>query len=292
MPPQTSRSGLSPILALQRSAGNQAVAALLSRGPSSGADGRGVDDGEQGSDNRPSLQRDGNDGALTGGSIGAKIGGWAGQLIGTLTGTGAAEGAARGARLGGQAGGAIGTALTGGSGCPVPVAVLNGPTHSPINTADAAGMAIAISLVSSSGKDADMAKVQDSEQVSSSLNHTGSYSAVAPGRSNNSGYMAGHPVPADRHSEAKAQIIDCADNHGGNGAMDRQQLDSFTAPDCGITTPQAIPNSGYLIRRRILVDGTKIIFRLEKSPSGCTVNGFTSSAGPSPFQFEEVVVRP
>ena len=74
--------------------------------------------------------------------------------------------------------------------------------------------------------------------------------------------------------------------------MDRHQLDSFTAPGCGITSPQAIPHSGYLIRRTIAVSGTEIKFRVTKSPAACTVNGFTTAAGTSPTQSDEVVVRP
>jgi hypothetical protein len=224
-------------------------------------------------------------GALIGGAIGAvggAIGGFAvGGPVGAIVGG-----------IGGAAVGAgIGALVSGGGSCPVPVAVRNGPRHSPINTADAAGMAIAITLTSSTGRDADMASVQDSEQVSSSLNHTGSYTAVPAGPGSVSGYMAGYPIPDDQHSSPKAQIINCADNHGGNGTVDYHQLDSFTAPACGITTPRAIPNSGYLIRRTITVNGTQIKFRVDKSPLACTVNGFTTTAGPSPAQSEEVIVR-
>jgi hypothetical protein len=153
-------------------------------------------------------------------------------------------------------------------------------------------MAIDITLTSSSGVDADMAAVQDSEQVSVSMNHTGSYAHLPPGRSSNSGYMPGYPIPPDQHREPKARIIDCADNHGGNGTMDREQLDSFTAPAAGITTPIAVPNSGYLIRRIITVIGSTIKFKLHKEPKAVTVNGFTTAAGPSPAQSDEVTVRP
>jgi hypothetical protein len=242
-------------------------------------DGRGVEVEREPSDDRTT-------GALIGGGIGAVVGGVGGFLVGGPV--GAIVGGVGGALVGAAIGAAVGGAA---APCPVPVAVRNGPRHAPIDTADAAGMAIAITLTSSTGNDTDMASVQDSEQVSSSFNHTGSYTAVPAGRSNNSGYMAGHPIPDDRHSEPKARIIDCADNHGGNGSMDRHQLDSFTAAACGITSPRAIPNSGYLIRRTIIVSGTQIKFRLDKSPAACAVNGFTTTAGPSPAQSEEVVVR-
>ncbi len=72
----------------------------------------------------------------------------------------------------------------------------------------------------------------------------------------------------------------------------REQLDTFTAAACGVTAPTAIPNSGYLIKRSIKVTGTQVKFRLEKSPKRVTVKGFTSDAGPSPTQFEDVIVRP
>jgi hypothetical protein len=182
--------------------------------------------------------------------------------------------------------------LPGGVPFPLPIAVRNGPGHSPIDTASAAGMMIDITLTSSSGNDADMANVLDSEQVSTSFNHTGSYSAVPPGNSSNSGYMPGYPIPPDHHSEPKARIIDCADNHGGNGSMDRLQLDSYKAPGGGVTDPTVVPNSGYLIRRTITTNGNEIKFRVDKSPQACTVNGFTTDAGPSPAQGDEVTVRP
>ena len=171
-----------------------------------------------------------------------------------------------------------------------PIAVRNGPGHVPINTADAAGMAIDITLTSSSAVDADMATILDSEQVSSSVNHTGSYAAVPSRRSNNSGYMPGHPIPADRHSEAKSAIIDTADNHGGNGSFERLQLDTWKPTAAGAAA--AIPNSGYFIRRTISTNGTGIRYRTEKGPRACTVNGFTTTAGPSGLQSEEVEVRP
>ena len=228
--------------------------------PRSVHDGRGIKPERESTDQRWL-------GGLIGGGIGALVGAVGGFFLG---GPG-------GAIVGGIGGAAIGAGIgagIAGSRCPVPVAVRNGPRHAPIDTADSAGMAIAITLTSSTGRDADMASVQDSEQVSSSFNHTGSYAAVPPGRSNNSGYMAGYPIGDDQHSEPKATIIDCADNHGGNGSMERHQLDTFTAPACGITTPRAIPASGYLIRRIITVTGTQIRFRLHKEPAACTVSIF------------------
>jgi hypothetical protein len=182
-----------------------------------------------------------------------------------------------------------GGATHGGGAAATPVAVRNGPGHSPIDTSTKVGMAIDITLTSSTGRDADMASILDSEQVSTSINHTGSFRSVPSGRSNNSGLMAGYPIPADHHSESKANIIATADKHGGAGTYEREQLDTWK-PNAA-AAEAAIPNSGYVIRRCIIMHGTGITLRTEKEPRACHVNGFTSSAGPSPRQFEDVEVR-
>ena len=170
-----------------------------------------------------------------------------------------------------------------------PVAVRNGPGHVPIDTGEAAGMAIDITLTSSTGVDADMAAILDSEQVGTSVNHTGSYTKEPSRRSSNSGYMAGHPIPADRHSESKSEIIRIADANGGAGTYEREQLDTWKPNAAGAEA--AIPSSGYFIRRSIIVAGTGIRLRTEKGPRAVTVNGFTTTAGPSGLQSEEVEVR-
>ena len=176
--------------------------------------------------------------------------------------------------------------------CATPVAVRNGPSHAPIDTAASVGMEIAITLTSSTGVDADMASVQDSEQVGLSFNHTGSFTGLTPLPSNQSGFMPGHPIPNDRHAAPRSLIVDRSDNHGGSGSFEKQQLDIFKAPACGVTTPQAIPKSGYIIKRIITTGpGTKITFRTEKRAAACTVNGFSTSAGPSATQGDDVVVR-
>ena len=177
--------------------------------------------------------------------------------------------------------------------CPLPINVRNGPFHAPIDEPARAGMEIAITISSSTGVDADMATILDSEQVSLSFNHTGSFAGLPPFPSNNSGFMPGFPIPNDRHTSSRSMIIDRADNHGGNGGFNRHQLDIFMAPACGVPAPQAIPDSGYLIKRIITVGpGTQISFRVEKSPAACSVNGFSTTAGPSPTQGDDVIVRP
>ncbi|SCX85491.1 protein of unknown function [Nitrosospira sp. Nl5] len=177
--------------------------------------------------------------------------------------------------------------------CPLPINVRNGPFHQPIDEPARVGMEIAITISSSTGVDADMATIVDSEQVGLSFNHTGSFIGMPPLPSNQSGFMPGFPIPNDRHAAPRSLIIDRADNHGGNGSFDKHQLDIFMAPACGIPVPQAIPDSGYLIKRVISVGpGTQITFRTEKSPAACTVNGFATTAGPSPTQGDDVIVRP
>ncbi len=176
--------------------------------------------------------------------------------------------------------------------CATPVNVRNGPFHAPIDTTAAAGMEIAITITSSTGADADMASIQDSEKVGLSANHTGSFVGMPATPSTQSGFMAGYPIPNDRHTAPCSLIIDRADNHGGDGSFEKSQLDIFTAPACGVTTPQAIPNSGYIIARSIVTGpGSRIAFRTEKRAAAVTVAGFSTAAGPSPTHGDTVIVR-
>lgn len=270
------------VLALQRAAGNRAVAELIGSaqaarpavpgaGPAAGTvNGRGVGPSPDGTVN------DRTTGAVVGGLVGGALGAMAGGPLGAVV------GALGGAGIG---------ALLGGTKQPLPVALRNGPGHRPIDTGGAIGMSIDITLTSSTGVDADMASVEDSEQVSPSMRHTGSYLGEAPGPGSTSGYMPGHPIPADEHTSSKAQTINLADHHGGDGTQDFEQLDTYRVPAAGIKET-VVPRSGYLIRRTITVTGTKITFRVDKSPRAVTVNGFTSAAGPSPAQSDTVTVRP
>jgi hypothetical protein len=176
--------------------------------------------------------------------------------------------------------------------CPLPINVRNGPFHRPIDEPGTVGMEIAITISSSTGRDPDMATIQDSEQVSLSFNHAGSFAGLPPIPSSTSGFMPGFPIPNDRHTVPRFMITDRADNHGGNGSFEKHQLDIFKAPACGVPASRAIPASGYLIKRIIVAGpGTRIVFRTEKSPAACTVNGFSATAGPSPRQGDDVVLR-
>jgi hypothetical protein len=175
---------------------------------------------------------------------------------------------------------------------PQPIAVLNGPFHAPIDTPAVIGMEIQITVQSSSGNNAAMAQVQDSEQVSPSLDHTGSFAALAPIVGGTSGFMPAVNIPNDRHGVGRAFFTNRADNFGGSGSISFQQLDIYTHPRYAIFNPIAIPNSGYRITQRITAGpGTQLRLRTDKAPEACTVNGFSSTAGPSPAQHDEVLVR-
>ena len=174
---------------------------------------------------------------------------------------------------------------------PTPINVRNGPRHAPVNSGGRVGMSIAITISSSSGRDADMSGIQDSEQVGLSYNHTGSMSSLPALPSSQSGFMPGHPIPDDKHTAPKSFIIDRADNYGGSGSLEKKQLDIYKDAAAGVTTPRAIPASGYIIKRSITKTGTAISFRTEKRAAAATVNGYTTTAGPSPTQAENVVVR-
>ena len=174
---------------------------------------------------------------------------------------------------------------------PQPIGLLNGPFHAPIDDPDEVGMEIAIT-VQSSGVPADMASVLDTEQVSLSFDHTGSFVGTPPIASRQSDFMPGVNIPNDRHGASRAGMIAQADNHGGAGSFSKYQLDIYKHPHYAIINPLVIPNSGYRITRSIIADtGTKLRFRVEKRPEACTVNGFTTEAGPSTMQTNEVVLR-
>ena len=175
---------------------------------------------------------------------------------------------------------------------PQPIAVLNGPRHLPINTATHAGMQIQITVRMSSNP-AELPFVGDLERVSTSFDHTGSYTSMAPFNSlNNTDFIPASPIPDDLHRTPRTEILTLADNHGGDGSYARHQLDIYNHARYGVFNPLAIPNSGYKIRRSIITDGRGgIRFRLEKRPEACTVGNFSTEAGPSPTQSDEVVVR-
>jgi hypothetical protein len=176
--------------------------------------------------------------------------------------------------------------------CAHPNAVENGPNHNPIDTSSDAGMQIDITVKSETGTDSDLDKVDDSEQVSLSFVHVGSMVGVAPLASSQSGFMPATTVPPDRHAWDKAFIIDRYVNHGGAGSMKKHQLDIFKCKRCGMVNPEVIPSSGYAISRSYFGSGgTRIQLETKKQAEGCSVNGYTTGAGPSATYSETVTVR-
>lgn len=176
---------------------------------------------------------------------------------------------------------------------PKPINVRNGPSHAPIDAGDSVGMSIAITISSSSGVDADMAAIQDSEKVGLSENHTGSMVGVAPLPSRQSGFMPGFPIPDDQHAWSRAAALDRFDNHGGAGSFEKQQLDVFTDAAGGVTAATAIPSSGYIIKREFSSSGgTSVTLKTSKRAAGVSVTGSSSTAGPSPTQSDTVTLRP
>jgi hypothetical protein len=174
---------------------------------------------------------------------------------------------------------------------PQPIAVLNGPFHGPINTPDFVGMEIAIT-VRYTGPQSDLAEVWDSEQVDRlSFGHTGSFSSIPPLPSDTSDFMPAAHIPNDQHALPRQFLLDVADNHGGSGSLSKHQLDIYTDPRHGVLRPMVIPNSGYL-GSITAGPGTRVTLLTTKEPTACTVNGFSTAAGPSPAQSNEVVVRP
>ncbi|MFN2624141.1 MAG: hypothetical protein ABR611_14990 [Chthoniobacterales bacterium] len=176
---------------------------------------------------------------------------------------------------------------------PQPIALLNGPFHAPVDEPDEVGMEIQIRVQMSGGNDAVRAAVEDSEKVGLSFNHSGSLVPVAPIASTQSGFMSAANIPNDRHVLPRRQVIAFVDAHPGNGSFAKHQLDIYNHARYAIFNPIAIPNSGYKITRTITSGpGTRIGLRVDKTPEACTVDNFSTTAGPSPAQDDEVIVRP
>jgi hypothetical protein len=177
--------------------------------------------------------------------------------------------------------------------CVFPLGVLNGPHHEPFNTDTHAGMLIDITVLPSTGKPADIQGVLVREQVSESFDHTGSLADAPPIASRtNDEFQPAANVPPDRHEILKAFAIDRAINHGENGSFSLHQLDVFMHPLCGVTIPTVIPESGHRIEM-IITRGAfgRVELTVMKSAEDCTVNGFTSKAGPSYTHIDTILVQ-
>ncbi len=179
--------------------------------------------------------------------------------------------------------------------CAHPVAVQDGPGNGLINSGGVAGMWIQIVIKSDSGTDADLNQVQDTELVSISYNHTGSFLAVPPGSSWNSGYMPAVNVPDDHHTypvNGPDGILDLCDNHGGNGSSTVNQMDAFYCQRCGMTqaSATAIPNSGYHNTFTIIQGtGTQVKFRVDQTRNAVTLMGFSTSSGSAAADYSQTV---
>jgi hypothetical protein len=273
------RGEVHPILRLQRTIGNQAVQRLLQ--------GR-TDDQRQ---SPASIQawfnqlQSVNDARGGAGEEGDLVDQRVDGIIARDNGDGDGDGATAGA-------GAIpASAAPPAPARPRPINVRNGPSHAPIDSGDSVGMSIAITITSSSGVDADMAAIQDSEQVSLSKNHTGSMVGLAPIASSTSSFMPGFPIPDDQHATSRSFLLDRFDNQGGAGSFEKEQLDIFTDAAGGVTSPTAIPSSGYIIKREFSSSGTSVVLKTSKRGANVTVGGFSSAAGPSAMQSDTVTLR-
>jgi hypothetical protein len=173
-----------------------------------------------------------------------------------------------------------------------PIAVLNGPFHAPIDTPAKVGMAIQITVQWSASNRAELAFVQDSEVVSPSLDHTGSFAALPPIVGSTSGFMAALNIPNDLHRIGRAFVTDRADNHGGSGSISIRQLDIYNHARQGIFSPLVIPNSGYKVTQAVIAGpGTRLVLTATKAPEACTIGEHSTTAGPSPTQSDSVVLR-
>ncbi len=177
--------------------------------------------------------------------------------------------------------------------CVFPVGVFNGPGHQPLDDDTHAGMVIDTTVLPSTGRPADIQGVLASEQVSQSFDHTGSLAGVPPTVAATTGFLPALSFNADTHGLRKEFVIDRAINHGGNGSFSVHQLDIFTHPFCGVTAPRVIPESGHKIDMIITRGaGGSVELTVRKSAEDCTVNGFTSRAGPSFTHSDTVLVQP
>jgi hypothetical protein len=214
-------------------------------------------------------------GAVAGGLVGAAIGAAVGGPVGALVGAGI------GAVVGG-----VGGALVGGGGC----------------TASATGVALGASSAFNDGIDhglitpitvrgTELADVQDSELVSSSVDHHGCFSPIPSTVSSTSGFMAANSIPPDRHLANNAWTLSAFDSHGGDGDLSFLQTDLFKIPKCGINTAQDMPNSGYRIKRTVKSEGTKVVGIVTKSAEAVSIGSHSSTPGLTAKKEAKVTLR-
>ncbi|GEM_PF-2279523 len=140
----------------------------------------------------------------------------------------------------------------------------------------------------------NLSQVQDSESVSSSIDHTGCFSTRPSARSSNSGWMPADQIPPDNHTSGISDHLSYFDNNGGGTcSYSRLQLDLFKIPSCGINTPQPIPHSGYRLKREIKGEGgTRVRATITKTAEAVTVDGKSTTAGLTAKREETMIIRP
>jgi hypothetical protein len=239
-------------------------------GPETGArqndDLRGEGDGYE-SDDREDVIK----GALLGGLAGAAIGAAGGPAAALVAG----------------AIGAIGGGVAGLLSCSASATGVSLGASGPINDGTVYGLRTPIIV-----RGTELADVLDSELVGASIDHTGSMVKRPSAKSSNSGFMAADKIPDDRHTSGIADHLSFFDGHGGDGSYSRLQMDLFKIPKCKIDTPQAMPNSGYRIKRSVKADGGKVVGVVIKTAEAVTIDGHKTTPGLTAKKEAKVTLRP
>ncbi len=179
---------------------------------------------------------------------------------------------------------------------------LEGCTPSRGCSASATGISLGASSAFNDGTDhglitpiivrgTNLADVLDSELVSPSVDHHGSFATIPSVVSGTSGFMPANSIPPDRHLANNAWTLSVFDGHGGDGDLSFLQMDLFTIPTCGINTPQDMPNSGYRIKRTVKQEGTKVVGIVEKTAEAVTIGSHSSTPGLTAKKEAKVTLR-
>jgi hypothetical protein len=155
----------------------------------------------------------------------------------------------------------------------------------PINDGTVYGLRTPINVRGTELKD-----VQDSELVGTSIDHTGSMISRPSAKSSNSGFMAADKIPDDQHTSGIADHLSYYDA-GGEGSYSRLQMDLYTIPNCNITTPWPIDNSGYRVNRTVKAEGSKVVGIVTKTAEDVTIGSFSTTAGLTPKKEAKVTLR-
>jgi hypothetical protein len=220
---------------------------------------------------------------LVGAGVGALAGGLAGAAIGAVV--GGPVGALVGAGIGGLVGGIAGALI--GGGCTASATGVALGASSAFNDSTQHGLITPIIV-----RGTELADVQDSELVSASLDHHGSFSAIPSTVGNTSGFMAANNIPPDRHLGGNAWTLNTFDSHGGDGDLSFLQMDLFKIPKCNINTAQDMPNSGYRIKRTVKTEGTKVVGIVTKTAEAVSIGGHSSTPGLTAKKEAKVTLRP